>query len=59
MHKEIWEANASSKYAPKKLLFNPKRIPRSNPLILKYTPLQTSRSIISNGPNAIKSNLIQ
>ena len=59
MHKEIWEANASSKYAPNKLIFNLKRIPRSNPLILKYTPLQPSRSVIPNGPNTIKCDLIQ
>ena len=56
MHKEIWEANASSKYAPKKLLSNLKRIPRSGPLILKDTLLQIARSIISNDLNAIKSD---
>ena len=47
---------ATTRYAPKKTLFNPAHIPRAGPLILKEPPLQTARVLITRGIKAIQQN---
>ena len=47
--------STTTKYAPRRQLFDPTQIPRSGPRLIKEEPLQLARSLISKGLHALKT----